>query len=156
TTQSSTNVTTFHANLARTGAYVDAALSRAAAATIHIDTTFANTAIMGPVYAQPLYLSGAGTSQPDMVVVATAQNRVYALNASTGAEIWPNMQLGTPVTSGLCGRPLNPLGITGTGVIDAATRTLYVNAMTNASGAHHRVHAIDLSNGSERSGWPVN
>jgi hypothetical protein len=59
-------VTTFHNNLARTGVYVDAALTRAAAATIHIDTTFANTAIMGPVYAQPLYLGGAGSSQPDM------------------------------------------------------------------------------------------
>src|SRR5262249_19087401 len=35
-------------------------------------------------------------------------------------------------------------------------RTLYVNAMTNNNGAHHRVHAIDLSNGSDRAGWPVN
>ena len=92
-------MTTFHNNQARTGVYVDAALTRAAVAGIHIDTTFANTAIMGPVYAQPLYLGGAGSSQPDMVVVATGQNRVYALNASTGAEVWPNVQFGTPITS---------------------------------------------------------
>jgi outer membrane protein assembly factor BamB len=155
TTQSSTNVTTFHNNLGRTGVYVDAAL-----AGIHVDTGFANTAIMGPVYAQPLYLGGAGTSQPDMVVVATAQNRVYALNASTGAEVWTNMQYGAPVTTQLdinsSNRPLLPFGVVGTPTIDAATRTLYFNAATNVSSTiRHRIHAVDLTNGMEKSGWPV-
>ena len=160
TTQTSTNVTTFHNNLGRTGVYVDAALTHAAVASIHVDTSFANTAIMGPVYAQPLYLGGAGTSQPDMVIVATAQNRVYALNASTGAEVWANMQYGAPVTTQLDinsgNRPLLPFGVIGTPTIDAATRTLYFNAATNVSSTiRHRIHAVDLTNGMEKSGWPV-
>jgi PQQ enzyme repeat len=160
TTATSTNVTTFHNNLGRTGVYVDAALTRAAAAGIHVDTTFANTSIMGPVYAQPLYLGGAGTSQPDMVIVTTAQNRVYALNASTGAEVWPNMQYGAPVTTQLdisgSNRPLLPFGVVGTGTIDPATRTLYFNGAQNVSSTiRHRIHAVDLTNGMEKSGWPV-
>jgi hypothetical protein len=159
-TQTSTNVTTFHNNLGRTGVYVDANLTIAKAAGIHIDTSFANTAIMGPVYAQPLYLGGAGSSQPDMVVVTTAQNRVYALNASTGAEVWANMQYGAPITTqadiNSQNHPLLPFGVVGTGTIDPATRTLYFSAGTLVSSkAVHRIHAVDLTNGMEKSGWPV-
>jgi hypothetical protein len=145
-----------HGNLARDGVYVDARLTRAAAMTMHLDPAFANTPIQGQVYAQPLYLAGVGGG-PDVVIVATAQNRVYALNARTGANVW-DAQFGTPVTAGLCGRPLNPLGITGTPVIDAATRTLYFNAMTAtaANGARHMIHAIDIDGrGVERANWPI-
>jgi outer membrane protein assembly factor BamB len=145
-----------HNNASRDGVYVDARLTRAAAATIHVDATFANSPILGPVYAQPLYLSGTNGG-PDLVIASTAQNRVYALNASTGVEVW-NRLVGTPVTAGLCGRPLNPLGITGTPVIDPATRTIYLDAMTNtgATGAHHMVHALNPDAlGADRSGWPV-
>ena len=38
--------------------------------TLHLDTAFGNTALMGPVYAQPLYLAGSG-GKPNMVVVAS-------------------------------------------------------------------------------------
>ncbi|HEY7371440.1 MAG TPA: hypothetical protein VIF57_04620, partial [Polyangia bacterium] len=159
-TQTSTNVSTFHNNLARTGVYVDAGLTIARVGGLHIDTSFGNTAIMGPVYAQPLYLGGAGTSQPDMVIVATAQNRVYALNASNGTEVWANMQYGAPVTSKLDinngNQPLLPFGVIGTPTIDTATRTLYFNAATNVSSTiRHRIHAVDLTNGMEKTGWPV-
>ena len=113
---------------------------------------------MGAVYAQPLYLGGAGTSQPDMVVVATGQNRVYALNASTGAEVWPNVMFGTPITAtsgtdiNTGNRPLNPSGVVGTPVIDPATRTLYFSSYVNMSNmARHRIHALDLANGTEKT-----
>jgi len=152
----SVSVVQHHNNLSRDGVYVDALLTRAAAATMHVDPTFGNTAILGPVYAQPLYLAGTGGG-PDVVVVATAQNRVYSLNARTGASVW-NAQFGTPVTAGLCGRPLNPLGITGTPVIDASSRTIYFDAMTNtaANGPRHMVHALDIDGqGAERPGWPI-
>jgi hypothetical protein len=72
-----------------------------------------------------------------------------------------NVQLGnavTPGTAGLCGVPLNPLGITGTPVIDPATRTIYLDAMTNttANGARHMIHALAIdSNGTDRAGWPI-
>jgi hypothetical protein len=48
--------------------------------------------------------------------------------------------------------------VTGTPVIDAATRTLYLDAMTadTTATAKHFIHALDLDNqGNERAGWPV-
>ena len=95
-----------------------------------------------------------------MIVVTTAQNRVYALNASTGAEVWANMQYGAPITTqadiNSGNRPLLPFGVVGTGTIDPATRTLYFSAGTLVSSkANHRIHAVDLTNGMEKSGWPV-
>jgi hypothetical protein len=44
---------------------------------------------------------------------------------------------------------LDGYGVTGTGVIDPATSTLYV------ADAFGRLHALSLANGSERPGWPV-
>jgi len=155
-TTAGASVLLHHNNPSRDGVYLDTRLTRAAAATMHVDTTFANTALMGPVYAQPLYLAGSGGS-PDVVVVASAQNRVTSLNASTGASVW-EVTLGTPVTAGLCGRPLNPLGIVGTPVIDPASRTVYLNAMTATAtnGARHMAHALAIdTQGAERTGWPI-
>jgi hypothetical protein len=150
----SASVLQHHNDAARDGVYVDAKITKAAAGTMHIDTTFAGT-IAGSVYAQPLYLAGTAGG-PDLVIVATTDNRVYALNAATGLSAW-NQQFGAPVTAGLCGSPLNPLGIYGTPIIDAATRTLYFDAMTNttANGARHMVHAVAADSGTERAGWPV-
>jgi hypothetical protein len=145
-----------HNSPSRDGVYVDVRLTKTVATTMHVDASFTGAAIAGPVYAQPLYLAGTNGGA-DLVIVATAQNRVYALSATTGAEVW-NRQVGTPVTSGLCGRALNPLGITGTPIIDATTRTIYLDAMTNmgATGARHIVHALDPeAMGADRPGWPV-
>jgi hypothetical protein len=155
---SSVSVLQHHNNPSRDGVYVDAALTFAAAATLHIDTTFADVKPTGKVYAQPLYLAGAA-GKPDTVIVATEANQVYAFDAATGAQVW-NKALGAVVSSGLpCGNIANNggLGITGTPVIDAATRTLYVNAMTADPPvtAKHMIHALDADTGTERSGWPV-
>ena len=49
-----------HNNPSRDGVYLDTRLTRAAAATMHVDATFANTALTGPVYAQPLHSAGSG------------------------------------------------------------------------------------------------
>src|SRR5690242_19933728 len=49
------SVLQFHNHVTRDGVYVDAALTRAAAAKMHADTTF-KPAITGHVYAQPLYV----------------------------------------------------------------------------------------------------
>src|SRR5579885_2192434 len=49
------------------------------------------------------------------------------------------------------------LGITGTPVIDPATNTLYVVAMTKENGSiFQRLHALDIATGAERPGSPVN
>jgi outer membrane protein assembly factor BamB len=63
-----------------------------------------------------------------MIVAVTESNNVYALNATTGAVIW-QLNLGPAVTSGLpCGN-ISPLGITGTPVVDLASRSLFLDAM---------------------------
>src|SRR5262249_41860322 len=50
----------------------------------------------------------------------------------------------------------DPLGITGTPVIDEATQAIYLNAMVaDSAGPHHRVFALSLKDGSPLPGWPV-
>src|SRR5581483_4807456 len=47
-------------------------------------------------------------------------------------------------------------GITGTPVIDPATKTMYlVSLVKSSTGAHHFLHAIDLTTGGEKLGGPV-
>src|SRR5215510_5536408 len=74
------SVLQYHADLARDGVYVDAALTRAAVATLHRDPAFAAT-IEGAAYAQPLYVEDPAGH--DVIVVATEENRVYALDAAS-------------------------------------------------------------------------
>jgi outer membrane protein assembly factor BamB len=152
-----------HANASRDGFYVDPALNRAAVAQLHMDPAFAAATISGPTYAQPLYLAGA-KGGPDLVIVATEQNHVYAFDAGQGGKpVW-DQSLGMPlprsrlaVLRSGCGN-IDPLGVTGTPVIDGATRTIYVDAMTIANAnatAQHQIFALDADSGAIKPGWPV-
>ncbi len=115
------NVTQEHNNPSRDGVYVDAAFTPSAAANLTRDLSFDGT-VSGNVYAQPLYIEG-GPNGP-MIIAVTESNNVYALDAITGIVIWQRTDIGPPVTSGLpCGN-INPVGITGTPVIDPASRRL--------------------------------
>jgi hypothetical protein len=161
-----------HNDLARDGVYRDPALTKAAVrgaadsgvGGLQIDPSFASANVIGQVYAQPLYLAGSG-STPDLVIVATEANNVYAFDAATGAQVWTKSTetLGMPATTAgdlPCGNIMPNVGVTGTPVIDAATRTIYLDAMSidSATGARvveHRVHALDAATGNEKSGWPV-
>ena len=146
----------YHKNATRDGHYVDPAVRRSAAPRLHRDPAF-RSSVPGPTYAQPLFWAATGPNEKDLLFVATAQDRVYALDASTGAEVWQR-SLGTPVGRAQlpCGN-LDPLGVTGTPVIDAASRTLFVAALTTAAdGARtHRLAALSIDDGSMRRGWPV-
>jgi hypothetical protein len=144
------NVLQFHKDAKRTGMYVDPAFTRAAAAMLRRDPSF-NATVAGPTYAQPLYFEG-GPGGQDLVITATEQNEVTAFSAASGSVVW-RKTLAMPVTGGLpCGN-ITPLGVTGTPVIDAASRTLYVAAMI--SGPRHQVFALSLDDGSARMGFPV-
>jgi hypothetical protein len=114
------NVTQEHNNLSRDGVYVDAAFTPSAAENLTRDLNF-NGTIAGNVYSQALYIEG-GPNGP-VIIAVTESNNIYALNAVTGAVIWQR-NLGPAVTSGLpCGN-INPVGITGTPVVDLASRAL--------------------------------
>jgi hypothetical protein len=146
-----------HLDGARQGLYVDPLMTRKAAATIHRDRAF-DAPLHGPVYAQPLYVKN-GPGGKAALIVATERNAVVALDAATGGQLWTRA-LGNPVTRSQlpCGN-IDPLGITGTPVIDPNNRTTYVAAMTTPDGGstkQHLVFALSLDNGSTRPGWPVN
>jgi len=100
----------------------------------------------GAVYGQPLVIG-------NRVIAATERNTVYALDAADGHVLW-SASLGEPTNGSElpCGN-IDPLGITGTPVIDEVTRAVYLAAMIgDASGAHHRVFALSLKDGAPLPG----
>jgi outer membrane protein assembly factor BamB len=145
------DVTQHHKHDSRDGVYLDPLFTQAAAANLTRDLNFSGT-IVGNVYAQPLFLDSTSSPIGPVVFVATESNNVYALNATTGAIIWQR-NVGTPITSGLpCGN-INPVGITGTPVIDLASRTLFLDA--EISGTGHQIFSLNGDTGAINPGWPV-
>lgn len=145
-----------HAGPRRAGVYVDPDLTRAAAAAVHLDASF-RASLSGAIYAQPLYVPGAAGGH-DLLLAATEENAVGAFDPATGKSVWTRT-LGVPVPlSALpCGN-IDPLGITGTPVVDQATRTLFLDAMVTPDGGttkRHLVFALSVDDGSTRPGWPV-
>lgn len=153
----SSDVLQHHLNGTRDGAYVDPLLTRKAAPTIHWDRAF-RPPIQGPVYAQPLYVDN-GPGGKAALIVATERNAVVVLEAATGARLWTKVLGNSVPRSQLpCGN-IDPLGITGTAVIDPNSRTIHVAAMTTPDGGRtkqHLIFALSLDDGSTRPGWPVN
>jgi PQQ enzyme repeat len=150
------NVTQHHNHDSRDGLYVDPAFTQNAAAGLTRDLGFDGT-ISGNIYAQPLYVEG-GPNGP-MIIVATESNNVYALDATTGTMIWQRNDLGTPVARANlpCGN-IDPVGITGTPVVDLASRALFFNAMTTPDGGatkKHLIYSLNVDTGATNPGWPV-
>jgi hypothetical protein len=145
------NVTQEHNHLSRDGLYIDSAFTPANAANLTRDLNF-NGTISGNVYAQPLYIEG-GPSGP-MIIAVTESNNVYALDATTGTVIWQR-NIGPPVTSGLpCGN-ISPLGISGTPVVDLASRSLFLDAMIDGPTKKHFIFSLNVDTGATNPGWPV-
>src|SRR6059036_3265036 len=145
------NVTQEHNNLSRDGLYIDAAFTPSNAANLQRDLNFDGT-IVGNVYAQPLYIEG-GPNGP-MVIAVTETNNVYALNATTGLPIWSRTDIGPPVPTTPCGG-FNPTGITGTPVVDLASRRLFFDALINGSPTKHFIYSLNVDTGATTPGWPV-
>src|SRR5437879_2079798 len=150
-TNAQVNVTQEHNNVSRDGLYIDAAFTPAAAAGLTRDLNFDGT-ISGNVYAQPLYIEG-GPSGP-MIIAVTESNNIYALNANTGTVIWQR-DVGTPVTSGPPCCNINPLRITGTPVVDLASRSLFLDAMIDGATKKHFIYSLNVDTGATNAGWPV-
>src|SRR5437764_5755422 len=146
------NVTQEHNNLSRDGLYIDDAFTPSNAANLTRDLNFDGT-ISGHVYAQPLYVEG-GPNGP-MVIAVTESNNVYALHSDTGLQIWSRTDIGPAVTSGLqCGN-INPVGITGTPVVDLASRSLFFDALISGSPIKHFIFSLNVDTGATNAGWPV-
>ena len=101
----------------------------------------------GPVRGQPVIADGK-------VIAATEDNRVVALDPSTGRVQW-SRTLGRPLTDvrtvAGCG-DIDPLGVTSTPVIDTATGTVYVVAeIEDGHGTvHHQLEGLSLATGAVR------
>jgi len=75
-----------HGHTARSGLYVVPGLTWEAAAHLRRDADF-HADVSGPVYAQPLYWPLPGSDHA-LLLVATAQNLLYALDSRTGTVAW--------------------------------------------------------------------
>ncbi len=95
----------------------------------------------GAVYGQPLLV---GT----LVIAATENDSIYALDSSTGKVVW-RTHVGTPVPLAdlPCG-DIDPLGITGTPVYDAGSGLVY--AVAETTGYHHVLLGVSVANGAVR------
>jgi uncharacterized protein (TIGR03437 family) len=122
----------------------------------------------GNAYTQPLYLPSvpiAGKGVHNVVIVATGHNSVYAFDADIpGDPLWQISFLdaaagitAVPFKDVGCAVIAPEIGVTGTPVADPATLTLYVIAETKEPGPTYvyRLHALDVTTGSERPGSPV-
>ena len=104
------------------------------------------------VDAQPLLMSGVtipGQGRHDVVYVATENNTIYGLDATTGATLLTR-NFGTPVPmsalAGSCNNNSAVVGINSTPVIDPQTSTLYVMVFALDNGhPTYRLHALGLA-----------
>jgi hypothetical protein len=149
------NVTQEHNNLSRDGLYIDPAFTPSNAANLTRDLGFDGT-IAGHVYAQPLYIEG-GPNGP-IVIAVTESNNVYALHADTGTVIWSRTDIGTPAPSGSpCPGNIIPVGITGTPVVDLASRSLFFDALISGNPNKHFIYSLNVDTGATtNANWPVN
>jgi hypothetical protein len=155
-TNAQMNVTQFHNHESRDGLYVDSAFTQSAAADLTRDLNFDGT-IVGNVYAQPLYLEN-GPGGRAMVIAATESNNVYALDALDGSVTWER-NVGPPVSANdlICTK-FDPMGITGTPIVDLDSRALFLDAMTTPDGGttkQHFIFSLNVDTGDINPGWPV-
>ena len=131
------NWPTYHFDQARTGNNPGQPLTRSL-------TNLWSRAVDGEVFAEPLTYGNS-------LIVATENDSVYALDPSTGAVQW-GQHLGTPVPQSQlpCGN-IDPVGITGTPVIDTAAGVVYVIGLVWAPGTsappRYQLFALNLNNG---------
>lgn len=137
--------TTYRHDAARSGIDPDSA------SPVTPSQAWQTTPLDGELYAQPLVF-GAN------VYVATENDTVYALNASTGSVVWSeHLATPEPSTDAPCGDISPSIGITSTPVIDPTTNRIYAVGAVSASGAiQHELFALDLGTGQPISGFPIN
>ncbi len=160
----STDVTTYHNDIARTGQNLTETTLTTANVNSQTFGLLRNLQVDGKVDAEPLYLSQlsvAGTLH-NVVLIATEHDSLYAFDSDTGAQLWKVSLLGsggtTSDTRG-CSQVVPEIGITSTPVIDRAAGqhgTIFLVAMSkNSSTYFQRLHALDVTTGAELLGGPV-
>jgi outer membrane protein assembly factor BamB len=153
------NVLTYHNDVERTGRNL---------AEIKLTPSNVNSATFGKIFqisldgvvdAQPLYVADVpipNQGTHNVLVVATENDTLYALDADTGEQLWKLSLLAAGETASDdrgCGQVTPQIGITSTpvirlnhGTIDAA---IFAVAMTKDSSGnyHQRLHKVGLATG---------
>jgi hypothetical protein len=144
-----------HNDLARTGANTSETILTTANVNANTFSKLFTDSVDGQVYAQPLYVENLSISNGihNVVFVCTENNSVYAFDADTAGITYWQTNFGTPYTSS-CGDLTPVVGITGTPVIDLSSGTLYMDTKL-AAGPAQKLHALDITTGSEKFGGPV-
>ncbi len=165
-----TNVLTSNYNNSRTGVNAsETVLTPSNVNSSQFGKLFA-LPVDGQLYAQPLYVANvtiAGALH-NVVIVATENDTVYAFDAdAAGNALWKSSLVDTAhgaasgasaltvPTDTTCTDMQPKIGITSTPVIDPASNTIYVEAKSKENGGFvHRLHALDLLSGAEKSPGP--
>ena len=165
------DVLTYHNDNSRTGQY----LQETVLTPKNVNSTgfgkIFSYPVDGAIYAQPLYVKNlpmGARGVRNVVYVVTEHDSVYAFDAdqtTPGPPLWLDSFVDTssnviPVPCAdepeACNSLATEIGITSTPVIDIETETLYVCAFTKEGGNYtYRLHALDLTTGSEKYGGPV-
>src|ERR1700712_723767 len=144
------DVTTNSADNLRTGWYGNQPKLTPAAVAAPDFGQLGSMDVLGQVYAQPVISN-------NILLANTELNNIYGFNATTRAPLWTR-NLGTPfdaVTALRCSDIKPLVGITSTPVVDPATGTEYVMSKVGVPSVAFYLHAIDITSGAERPGWPV-
>lgn len=167
-------VATYHYDNTRQGQDTNEVLLTLASVNTNTFGKLFSYAVDGYVYTEPLIMTNVnipGKGVHNVVYIATEHDTVYAFDADSnagtnGGLLWQTnlgvsavsatAPFGGRYTGGGYTDILPEVGATGTPVIDPVSGTLYVNAFTH-EGANfiHRVHALDITTGQERSYSPV-
>jgi hypothetical protein len=154
-TNAMSDILTYHVDTGRTG--LNSAFSFAPVGGTW--RRYTEISLGAPVRAAPLYLSqylftaGSLAGQThDVVIVATADNKVYAFSenqllAGSTSPLWTQPSLG-PASPRTGSNIPPPVGICSTPVIDRANAVIYVMACVHTSpGDTFRIFALDINTG---------
>jgi hypothetical protein len=169
-------VFTYHNNLARDGTNIqEYALTPKSVNAASFGKLF-SCVVDGAIYAQPLWVANLniGGKLRNVVLVATQHDSLYALDADTSpcVQLWHvslidashgafpgEVTVTANATAPMFVESAPPeVGVTGTPVIDPASRILYVVSMSmdpTGTSFYQRLHAIDVTTGSEKPGSPL-
>ena len=163
---STTDVLTYHNDIARTGQNLNETVLTASNVTSAKFGKLGFYSVDGLVDAQPLYASSVAVPSNgthNLLIAATEHDSVYAFDADTGATVWQKSMLKSGETTSDnrgCSQVVPEIGVTSTPVIDRTSGTngvVYVVAMSkDGSGNYHqRLHALDLALGTELFSGPA-
>ncbi len=163
TCSAQTNVLTYHNDNSRTGQNLTETILKPSVVNSANFQKIGNLPVDGLVDAEPLYVAGLsiGGTTHNVVYVATEHDSVYAFDADTFAQLWKVSVLGSGESTSdtrSCTQVTPEIGITSTPVIDTAAGThgaIFLVAMSkNGSTYYQRLHALDLTTGTELFNGP--